>query len=343
MTTRLVRILMLAGAALSGSTALGGNYLMVPNFSSSTSGGNVRSIMLFNKSDGSLVNRNFIVGDASNVFQTPREAIQVGSQVWICDQVANKVFRYDTSTSTFLPAITGDGTTNFNNLRGMELVGNSMFVTNAGSGFGNAVMKIDVSTLTVSTAFTMSQPNQNSPWDVQAVNGNLFVTNYGSGINGTTYSRIDKYDTSGNFLGNFYSKVNNSTPPSLLGPQQITVEANGNLIVGGFINILNNTNSGLFEMDPTTGAMLNVDASQNPLWATGLGPRSGYRLDNGKVLFTKGDGVWTWDTSAGTSAGVTGAFGSNVNANFISETTIPAPGALALLGLGGLAAARRRR
>ncbi len=328
-----------------GAMSLGGNFLMVPNFSSSTSGGNVRSIMLFNKSDGSLVNRNFIVGDANNVFQTPREAIQVGNQVWICDQVANKVFRYDFQTGGFLPAITGDGVTNFSNLRGMELVGNSMFVTNAAgtSGFGNAVMKIDINTLAVTTAFTMSQPNQNTPWDVQNVGGNLYVSNYGSGINGTTFSRIDKYDTAGNFLGNFYSKVNNSTPPGLLGPQQITVEPNGNLIVGGFINILNNTNSGLFEMDATTGAFLNTDASQNPLWATGLGPRSGFRLGNGKILFTKGDGVFVWDTGASTSTGVTGAFGTNVNANFISETTIPAPGAVALLGLGGLMAARRRR
>jgi hypothetical protein len=337
-----IRVAVLAGFAAAGSAAFGGDYLLVPNFSSSTSGGNVRSIMLFNKSDGSLVNRNFIVGDANNVFTTPREAIQVGSdQIWICDQVANKVFRYNTSTNSFLPAITGNGTTLFNNLRGMEVVGNSVFVTNAGTGFGNTVVKIDVNTLNVTVPITLNQTNQNAPWDVQAVNGNLYVSNYGSGINGTTYSRIDKYDTNGSYLGNLYSRVNNSSPAGLLGPQQITVQPNGNLLVGGFINITGSVNSGVFEMNANTGALLNVNGSLSPSIAPGLGTRSGFRLGNGNVMFTKGDGVWVWDVNTNTYSPV--AAGTNVNANFISEVSVPAPGALSVLCAGGMIARRRRR
>jgi hypothetical protein len=312
------------GALFGASGAFAGNYLMVPNFS--TSG---RSIMLFNKSDGSLVNKNFIVGDANNVLQTPREAIQVGNQVWICDQVANKVFRYDFTTGGYLPAITGDGTTSFNNLRGMELVGNSMYVTNAGSGFGNAVVKIDVNTLAVTTAFTLNQTNQQTPWDVQSYQGGLLVTNYSSSTQ-TGISRIDRYDLSGNFVGNFYTR-NNNTGSSLLGPQQVTVESNGNLLVGGF---LGTTNTAVYELD-SSGNVLNT-------FAGGTGPRSGFRLGNGNIMYTKGDGVWSWDPVAGTGTALLAQL-NVINANFISETTIPTPGSAMALGVGGLLALRRRR
>lgn len=69
-------------------------------------------------------------------------------------------------------------------------------------------------------------------------------------------------------------------------------------------------------------------------------------------VIDNGDGSWTlvWDQNGGTGVGI-GA-GTDLDFNFdidgpinfqIIQTAIPTPGAMALLGLGGLAALRRRR
>lgn len=320
---------LLVVAALGWGTASSASaqYLMVPNFSSAG-----RSIMLFNKSDGSLVQQNWIVGDGgANVFNSPTEALAIGTDVWISDQVQNKIFRYDLTTGTFKAALTGSDTTALSNIRGMERVGNSVYVANAGTGFGNSIVQFDATTGAFVGSFATAQygTGTNSPWDVQAYGGELLVSTYSSsGTTGT--SHIDRYDLAGNYLGNIYDQANTVTT-GIRGPQQITVEAGGNLLVGGFSGT---TQSGVYEITGT-GSQLNF-------WAGGLGPRAAFRLDDGNIMFTKGDGVWYVDPGTNT---VTPIFsGSNVNAKYISEIGfIPAPGALSAFGMLGIAAARRRR
>ena len=144
--------------------------------------------------------------------------------------------------------------------------------------------------------------------------------------------RIDRYDYSGNYLGNLYLQANSVTT-GIRGPQQITVESNGNLLVGGFSGT---TQSGVYEIDGTTGATLNF-------YAGGLGPRAGFRLDNGNIMVSKGDGVWSWNPSDSTITALKAGFGQ-FNTKYISEIGfIPTPGSAMVLGLGALAAARRRR
>ncbi|TVQ81122.1 MAG: hypothetical protein EA380_02490 [Phycisphaeraceae bacterium] len=69
-------------------------------------------------------------------------------------------------------------------------------------------------------------------------------------------------------------------------------------------------------------------------------------------VIDNGDGSWTlvWDQNGGTGVGIGGSTDLDFNfdidgaINFqIIQTAIPTPGAVALLGLGGLAALRRRR
>ena len=320
-----VKLAVVVGASTALFSAAGAQaqFLLVPNFSSGK-----QSIALFNSTNGALINPKFIVGDANNVFSSPREAIEVGHQIWICDQVANKVFRYDLDTNSFLPAITGNATNNLSNIRGMELVGNTMYVANAGTGFGNAIVTIDVPTATVTGSFAVTSGL--APWDVQAYNGNLLVSNYSSSSSGN--SRIDVYSTGGAFLSNLVLTTNNQG--GLFGPQQITVEGNGNLLVGGFSGSPL-TASGVYEY---TGAGSNVG-----FYASGLGPRGGYRLGNGNIMYTKGDGVWSWDPvqNLGTSLW-TGL--NQVNATYISPVSfIPTPGTGALVGMAGMLSIRRRR
>lgn len=317
-------VLAIAGVASSASA----KYLMVTNFAS----GN-RSIMLFNKSDGSLVQQNWIVGDGvNNIFNSQTEALSIGSDVWISDQVQNKVFRYNLTTGTFKTALTGSGATNLSNIRGMARQGNTVFVANAGSGFGNSIVKFDATTGAFLGSFAVQQfstATTTSPWDIHvAANGELLVSNYSASTT-VGVSRIDRYDAAGNFLGNFYSN-NNNAGVGLTLPQQINADG-ANYLVGGFGFT---TQAGAYQ--------LNAAGGQAGFWGGGLGIRATFRLDNGNLLITKGDGVWVLDPSTNAITAV--AAGSGFNAKYISEIAfIPAPGALALLGIGGLAAARRRR
>jgi len=322
---KLAALALVAGLA----SAAAGQYLMVPNFSSSG-----RSSMLFNKSDGSLVNQNWIVGDGgANVFNSQTECLSIGTDVWISDQVQNKIFRYDLATSSFKSAITGNGTTNLSNLRGMERVGNTVFVSQSGSGFGNAIVKFDANTGAFLGSFNIQQfvaGTDHSPWDVQAYNGELLVSTYAASTN-TGTSRIDRYDYNGNYLGNLYLQANSVTT-GLRGPQQITVEANGNLLIGGFSGT---TQSGVYEMGPT-GNILNF-------YAGGFGPRAAFRLDNGMIMVSKGDGVWSCNPADNSLTALKAGL-NQINSKYISEIGfIPAPGAVGVLGLGALVAARRRR
>lgn len=316
-----------AGLAASASA----QYLMVTNFSSGSPG--PRSVMLFNKSDGSLVNKNWIVGDATNVFSSQTEAIAVGTDVWISDQVQNKIFRYDLTTGSFKSAITGSGVTNLSNIRGMERVGNTMYVANAGSGFGNSIVRFDVNTGAYLGSSAISQfvaGTDHSPWDIQNYNGQLLVSVYAASTT-TGTSRIDKYDYNGNYLGNFYLQANSVTT-GIRGPQQIIPEAGGKLLIGGFSGT---TQASVYEIDGTTAATLNI-------YADGLGPRAAFRLDNGNIMFTKGDGVWTVNPVTNLSTPLLA--GTNINAKYISEIGfVPTPSSIALMGIGALAVGRRRR
>lgn len=322
-------LLALAVASVAGGIASSASaqYLMVTNFAS----GN-RSIMLFRKSDGALVNQNFIVGDATNVFNSQTEALSIGSDVWITDQVQNKVFRYNLTTGTYKTALTGDGTTNLSNIRGMARQGNTVFVANAGTGFGNSIVKFDANTGAFLGSFAIQQfstATTTQPWDIHvAANGELLISNYSSSTT-VGLSRIDRYDASGNFLGNFYSNNNNSGTNLTL-PQQINADGSSYLVGGfGFT-----TQAGAYQ--------LNGAGVPTGFWGSGLGLRAAFRLDNGKMLVTKGDGVWVLDPTTNAITAV--AAGGNVNAKYISEIAfIPAPGSLALLGIGGLLAGRRRR
>lgn len=316
---------LLVGGLASSARA---DYLMATNFSSLG-----RSVMLFNKSDGSLVNKNWIVSDATNVLNSPTEALAIGTDVWISDQVQNKVFRYDLTTGTYKTAVTGSATVNLSNIRGIECVGNTVYVANAGASpsFGNAVVMFDATSGNYLGNFPIN--GDLPPWDVKYYNGQLYVSEYTSSFT-TGVSKIDRYDLSGNYLSNFYT-MSNTNKTTLIGPQQINIDSDGsNLLVGGFINNTGTTQSGVYQLD-SAGAPLAQ-------YAAGLGPRAGYRLDNGKIMFTKGDGVWAWDTSNGTYSALLA--GTNVNAKYINSIAfMPEPGSLAALALGTLLLGARRR
>ena len=176
----------------------------------------------------------------------------------------------------------GNGTTNLNNIRGMGGWAPSVYVANAGTGFGNAI----VSGLTANTAFLGSAISQfvsgtdHSP-DIKYVNNGLLVSVYAaSGTTGT--SRIDRYDLAGNYLGNPLRSGEQRMTTGIRGPQQINTDGN-NLLIASF--------SGTARVGPLP---TNSAISTLNFYAGGLGPRAGYRLDSGKIAITRATASSSW-------------------------------------------------
>ncbi|HVS08827.1 MAG TPA: hypothetical protein VMS76_03060, partial [Planctomycetota bacterium] len=156
-----------SAAALLCATAASAHaqYMMVVDSTSDR-------VLLFDAHDGALVNASFIVDDPTSAqynFQTPKDAIQVGDQVWVSDQLSDAVYRFDLN-GNFVGAISGG----MDNIRGMELVGSTVYVTNAGTGNGapgSALVRFDTNGNPLG-----SFPVVSSPFDVIGFQGDLLVS-----------------------------------------------------------------------------------------------------------------------------------------------------------------------
>src|SRR5690606_20164317 len=74
---------------------------------------------------------------------TPKGLAQVGTEVWITDQIDDMIYRFDMA-GNYLSTISG----NMDNIKGLALVnGTEVWVTNAGSGNGapgDAIVRFDL-------------------------------------------------------------------------------------------------------------------------------------------------------------------------------------------------------
>ena len=293
-------IAVIAGAA---STAVAGppsEFLVVPDSSNDI-------LVTFSPFDGSLINSNFATIGGG----TPKHALQVGNEIWVSNQLTDQVDRF-TLTGAFVSSIVGG----LDNIKGMEVVGNEVWVTNAGSNNGapgNSIVKIDIGSATVSG----SSPTSGSLFDVINYQGQVLGTNI-------TSEDLEFYDAGGNFASVFHASDGVS---GIDFPQQAFARDNGGLLVAGF--------------SPTSGVYA-YDAAGNDLGIiAGLdsGARGVYELGNGNIMWTNGAGVWVTDPNTGQ---VTQVYDGG-SSQYIDLVVIPAPGAAGLLALAGFASTRRRR
>jgi len=300
-----------AATALLGvaSTAMAGviDYLTVVSSSDN-------KVMLFDPHSGALINDSFIDLNPLEA-GTPQHAIQVGSEIWVSDQIRDRVDRFSlggTYLSTIGGIMPGGG---LDNIRGMRVVGNEVWVTNAGTqndAPGNAIVRFgfDGSAL---GSFAVD----GSSWFITEYNSEYLISFSGA------QSRIDRFDANGVFLGNF------NTPGEISFIQQTHVGSNGNLYAAAFSG---GAASGVYEFD-ADGTNLGVVPGTSP-----FGPRGVWELGNGNIMWTNGSGVFISNPLDGDTVQVaSGQF------RYIDLVSIPAPGAFALIGLAGLGAARRRR
>lgn len=302
-----------AVAALTGlaSSAQAGNpleFLAVPDSSNDV-------IVTFNPFDGSLINSNYIDLNQFDTTGTPKHALQVGNEIWVSDQIRDRIDRFSL-TGGYLSTIGGTDTGGLDNIKGMAVVGNEVWVTNAGSGngaSGNSIVKID----SVTGAINGFSSTNGSLFDVVNYQGQVLGSNIGN-------ESLEFYDASGAFVSSFHSS---DGVTGIDFPQQLFVRGNGGVLAAGF-----SPPSGVYSFDGA-GNDLGIVAGADG------GARGVYELGNGNIMWTNGAGVWVTDILTDQATLVY----DGGSAQYIDLVVIPAPGSAGLLALAGFAAIRRRR
>ncbi|MGB6083130.1 T9SS type A sorting domain-containing protein [Moheibacter sp.] len=228
-------------------------------------------VVLMNAETGVIEDPQFI--DLSLVDAgTPKGIIQVGSEIWVSDQIEDAIFRFDMS-GTHLSTITG----NMDNVKGLALINDSeVWVTNAGSGNGapgDAIVRFDTS----GNYLGFYPTHGNSTFDVvDAGNGEVFISYIDGG------SPIERWDYSGNYIDNVVN------PNTLNFAQQLWLMDSGNLLVGNF-----SSPSGVYIFDPATGTQVDYwsESSVRGVIETG----------DGNILWTSGSGIFKLDVATGNS------------------------------------------
>ncbi len=299
------------GCALAGGLAVGAaeaQYLLVPDSTEDR-------VIALDAVTGAVVNPNFIdvatPAAAAGVTSTPIEALQIGNEIWVSDQVADRVWRFDLDGG-----LLGDiGAGELNNIRGMDRIGDTVYVAMGSDGttLGEGIVTIDVPTLAVTGVFNGRDPADTSYWDVLAYNGELLVSNSDGGNDG-----IERYDTAGNYLGNL---VSSDGLTSFDFVQQIATNAAGNFLLASF-----SAPAGVYEVQPD-GTNLGIVA------ADAFGPRGVFELPGGDILWTNGANIRT-DTEF---------FADDGSFRFINPSTVPEPASLLAMVVGLAVFTQRRR
>ena len=255
------------------------SFLMVPDSVSDR-------ILLFDPVDGSLVNNNFIDGSEDTglgIFSTPINAIQVDSEIWVSDQIADAIFRFDLQGS-YLGVVgdnDGDGDTDgLDNIRGIEYANGLIYVSNSGTdndapGDGEVVVVFDP------LGNNLGFFDTGDPFDIRAYNGDLLVSDVNSESDGG--EDIDRYTLDGvdSVFDDTFADSDGVTGFDFA--QQIAVRAsNGNLLIGGF-----SAPGGFYEYDALGNLVGVLDADNG--FANRV--RAAYELGNGNIIWSGGDGV----------------------------------------------------
>jgi DNA-binding beta-propeller fold protein YncE len=261
-------------------------------------------IVTFDPFDGSVINTNLFGLQAG----TPIHAMQVGNEIWVSEQVGDRVSRWSL-TGSHLGNISGG----LDNIRGMAQVGNTIYVTNSGTlnnAPGAAIVMFDTSGNNL--GFFSTTSTAPSPFGILAHQGGLLVSS------SSANDDVHRFSLGGSSLGTFH----NST--SLNFAQQMTYDAQGNILVAGF------SSNNVVALDPNTGALLGSFAAS--------GARGVYQLGNGNILWSNSGGVHVFDFGTMSSSQIYAGGG-----RYLQFAPVPEPATLLALGAGAALVARRRR
>ncbi len=294
-----MRTFVLAAAAMGLCAGFAqAQYLMMPDSTNN-------ALVLFDPTDGSVVNASYF-GLAAG---TPIHAMQVGNEIWVSEQIGDRLSRWDLFGNS-LGAVSGG----LDNVRGMGLIDGTVYATNSGTGNGapgNAVVMFD--TAGNNLGFFSTTGLAPSPFGVLAYGDGMLVSS------SSANDDIHEFDLSGNSLGTFH----NSTSLNFI--EQLNYAHDGNVLAAAF-----SSPSGVYWLNFNTGEIVSSFAAS--------GVRGVYQLGNGNIMWTNSSGAWVYDINTQQSTLVHGGGG-----RYIDFLLIPSPGSLALLGLAGVFGLGRRR
>lgn len=271
-------------------------FLMMPDSTNNR-------LVLFNPSDGAVVNPNYF-GLAAG---TPVHAMQVGDQIWVAEQIGDRIARWDLAGAPLSP-LTGT----LDNVRGMELVGNTVYLCSTGTANGapgRQVVMFDATTGATTGNFLTPV---SSGFGILAHQGGLLVSSDAANDD------VHRYSLAGSSLGTFH----NSTSVNFA--EQMDFAPNGDIWVAAF------SSNVVARLDPNTGALLSSFAAS--------GARGVKQLGNGNVLWTSGAGAFVYDVVSGQSTQVYTGGG-----RFVDTLNIPEPATAAMLLLAVAPVLLRRR
>jgi len=259
-------------------------------------------IATFDPFNGALINSNLFALAGG----TPIHAMQVGSEIWVSEQIGDRISRWS-MTGTSLGAITGA----LDNVRGMEQVGNTVYLCNTGTANGapgRAIAMFDTAGNSLGTF--PSAPS--AGFGILSHQGSLLVSS------DSPNDDIHRYGLAGADLGTFHNSA------SVAFMEEMDHATNGDVLCGAF-----STNV-VARFDPTTGALISTFPAS--------GARGVWQLGNGNIMWTSGTGVFVFDVTAQQSTQVYAGGG-----RFIDIVSVPEPtGVLAIAGLSAVLTIRRR-
>jgi hypothetical protein len=231
-------------------------------------------VMLFSRADGSVINPNWVTdqGAVGWSLSMPREATAVGQQVWVSDQLADALMRFD-SDGNFLGSITAHpagGT--LDNVRGFGVTSSRVYLTVFhGTAASRGVASYAVPAGTPAGFFQSPA----SLFDAEPFAGDLLVSN-------STTDRIERWTTAGTFVSTFASGV--------VFPQQVVRLSDGSVLTVS--SIASPGVEGVYHFNADGSLRLFIDTE--PLKGA-FGehvPRGAFLLDSGDYLISTSLGVF---------------------------------------------------
>ena len=261
-------------------------------------------LVAFSAVNGSVLNSNMFALTANT---TPVHAIQVGNEIWVSEQIGDRISRWSFD-GNLLGQITG-----LDNVRGMALIGNTVYVTNSGTNNGapgNAVVMYSTGGALMGSFSTAGLAP--SPFGILGHQGGILVSSSSAGDD------IHRFTLTGTSIATFH----NST--SLNFVQQLAFASNGNILAAGF------SSNNIAFLDPNNGNLLGSFAAS--------GARGVFQLSNGNILWTNGAGTSIYDVTTGTSSLVYAGGG-----RYLEFAAVPEPSTVAAFGMGALLLTLRAR
>jgi len=253
-----------------------------------TDGTNDRVILL-DANDGTVLNPAYITLAPASP-GTPIEALVVNNEIWVTDQVGDKIMRFSLDGTTWLGNY---GTGSLNNCRGAAFVNGVFYVSNnaaVGTTPAESIVMFDTAGTVLGTFFC------DDPFDVLGFQGDLLAP-------GIDDLDIFRFDLAGAPLGIFH---NSDGVSGIDFPEQISLNNAGNVIAAGFT-----TPNGIYEYDAATGTQLNY-------WSAPGSSRGVEQLGNGLYITsssTLANGIRTFDPVSGALVSVI----PSISAHFFSD------------------------